>query len=121
MDQKGKDYWVNKIKSDYRVEQNNDLDELLSLDREVKLPPTILVYILGIIGALILGFGLSLVMTDIGQKLQLNYTNILGILLGIIGIIICAINYPIYKKYLNSRKEKFATEILRLTDKLQRN
>ncbi len=121
MDQKVKDFLVNKIKSDYTVEKNNEFDELLHLDRVVKLPPTIQVYTVGIIGILILGFGMSLIMTDIGQTLNLNNTNVLGIVLGVIGIVICAINYPIYNKYLQSRKEKYATEILRLTDKLQRN
>ena len=121
MDQKVKDFLVNKIKSDYTIKENSDLDDLIRLDREVKLPPTIFVYSFGILGALILGLGMSLTMTNIGQVLNLYNTNVLGIILGIIGIIICSINYPIYKKYLNTRKEEFKTEILRLTDKLQRN
>ena len=121
MREKAEEFLVNKIRSQYIQNDKKELDELVNLDKKVKLQPTILAYVLGTIGALIMGFGMSLTMTNIGTALGINNTMLIGTILGIIGIIICVINYPIYNKYLGVRKAKYSTEILRLTDKLQRN
>ena len=121
MKEKAEDFLVNKIRSQYIQNDKKELKELVNLDKKVKLRPSILAYVLGTIGALIMGFGMSLTMTNIGSTLGIKNTMLIGTILGIIGIVICVINYPINNKYLEVRKAKFSTEILRLTDKLQRN
>lgn len=121
MKEKAEDFLVNKIRSQYIQNDKKELKELVNLDKKVKLWPSILAYVLGTIGALIMGFGMSLTMTNIGSTLGIKNTMLIGTILGIIGIVICVINYPINNKYLEVRKAKFSTEILRLTDKLQRN
>lgn len=57
-------------------------------------------WILGIIGALVMGFGMSKVMIDEPSKTDL----LVGIGIGIIGLLICIFNYPIYA-YLKENKE----------------
>jgi len=71
----------------------------------------------GVFGALILGTGMSLCMTDLGARLG-DFSLVLGILIGITGIILVALAYPVYKHILKKEREKITPEILRLTDEL---
>lgn len=71
----------------------------------------------GVIGALILGTGMSLTMTDIGAALG-SLAMVLGIVVGIAGIVLVALAYPIYNHVLNKERRKIASEILRLSDEL---
>ena len=73
----------------------------------------------GIMGALILGTGMSLCMTDIGAALG-NFALILGIVIGLAGMVMVALAYPIYNRVLKTEREKIASDILRLTDELMK-
>lgn len=106
MDKDVQEYLVNKIKSEYTEKTNTEFDTLMKLDRKIKLPPTIFTYTCGIIGALLLGFGMSLTMTNIGTTLGISSVMVIGILFGVIGIAICGINYPLYKRFLDERKKE---------------
>ncbi|MBQ4164914.1 MAG: dihydropteridine reductase [Oscillospiraceae bacterium] len=111
---------VQKIRSQY-VEADNskkELDMLRELDAEVKRPAQVFGYVFGIIGAIIMGAGMSLVMTDIGAMLGINNAMTPGIVVGIIGMLMAIVNYPIYKSILASRKEKYAERILKLSEKI---
>ena len=72
---------------------------------------------IGIIGALILGTGMSLCMTDLGAVLG-NLAMAVGIPVGIAGIVLAASAYPVFKRTLQKERERIAAEILRLTDEL---
>jgi len=72
---------------------------------------------IGIIGALTLGTGMSLCMTEMGASLG-SVALILGILVGIAGIVMVAVAYPIFNRVLKKERERIAPEILRLTDEL---
>ena len=50
------------------------------------------VWCMGIVGALIMGFGMSKIMVGTAEKSEM----IIGLITGIIGLIICVLNYPIY-------------------------
>ena len=76
--------------------------------------------VLGIIGALIMGSGMSLVMTDIGEMIGLTNTLILGIVIGVIGMIPVVLAYPIYHRILKKERQRIAPEILRLSDELMK-
>jgi len=89
---------------------------LKKLDRKAKLPAEIYGYSFGIISALIFGTGMCLGMQVIGPKTTAFF--ILGILIGIIGMIGMAINYPIYKNLLKKGKEKYAFEIIELAKEI---
>lgn len=71
----------------------------------------------GVIGALIMGTGMSLAMTDIGAALG-NLSMVIGILVGIVGMVLVALAYPIYNRVLKKERQRIAPEILRLSDEL---
>ena len=71
----------------------------------------------GVIGALVLGTGMSLCMTELGAALG-SLAVVLGIMIGLAGIILVALAYPIYNRTLKKEREKIASEILQLTDDL---
>lgn len=71
----------------------------------------------GILGALILGTGMSLTMTELGSALG-EFAMVLGILVGLVGLVLVALAYPVYNRTLKKEREKIAPEILRLTDEL---
>ena len=71
----------------------------------------------GVMGALILGTGMSLCMTDIGAVLG-SIAMIVGIAVGLVGLVLVAMAYPLYHRVLKTQREKIALEILRLSDEL---
>ena len=71
----------------------------------------------GIIGALIMGTGMSLAMTDIGAILG-SLAMVLGVVVGIVGMVLVALAYPVYNRVLKKQREKIAPEILQLSDEL---
>ena len=70
------------------------------------------------ISAIIMGSGMSFVMTDLASQLGLGDMMIPGIAIGVVGMALALVNYPIYKGILNSRKKKYGAEILSLSDKI---
>jgi len=71
----------------------------------------------GIIGALILGTGMSLCMTELGASFG-SLSLIIGSLIGIVGIVLVTLAYPVYNRVLRKQRARIAPEILRLTDEL---
>lgn len=102
-------YEEEKLREEYTPKKHTGLDEAKKLDKKVKLPVNIFAYIYGIIGALILGIGMCLSMEVIGSGTTMM---VLGIIIGILGIIMVSTNYPIYKSFLQKRKEKYASAII---------
>ena len=99
------------IAKDYAPKESSKLVALKKLDNKAKLPATIFTYSWGIVSALIFGAGMCLAMQVIGSGLA---GMVLGIVVGVIGMIGCGINYPIYKKMLEKGKAKYAYEIVEL-------
>ena len=111
-----KEFLVQKIKTQYTEKTTTELDELKALDSKVKRPANIFGYVFGSISAIVMGSGMSLVMTDIGNTIGLTDAFVHGLAIGVAGLIMCFINYPIYKSILNKRKQKYANDIIELTD-----
>ena len=99
------------IAKDYAPKEGSKLVALKKLDNKAKLPATIFTYSWGIVSALVFGTGLCLAMQVIGGGLA---GMVLGIVVGIVGMIGCGVNYPIYKKMLEKGKAKYAYEIVQL-------
>ena len=120
MNKNDQQFMAQKIRTQYmeKEEKSTDLDKLKELDRKVKRPANIFGYTFGTISALIMGSGMSLVMTDIGEKLGLGDMMVPGIVIGVVGMIMALVNYPIYKKLLGSRKQKYAKKIIELSEKI---
>lgn len=121
MNRNDKEFIVQKIRAQYTEKEYTSLDELKKLDAKVKRPVNVFAYIFGSIGAIIMGSGMSLIMTDIGKTLNIADTMTIGIVVGIIGMLIAIVNYPIYKKLLASRRNKYASQIMELSDKIIKN
>ena len=103
--------YAESIAKEYAPKDNSKIVALRKLDAKAKNPANIFTYTFGIISALVLGTGMSFAMQVIGSGIA---GMILGIIIGIIGIIGCCVNYPIYKKLLEKGKEKYAYEIVEL-------
>lgn len=115
---KDQEFIVQKIRTQYTEKQHTELDELKALDARVKKPANVFAYIYGTAAAIVMGAGMSLVMTDIGAMIGLTATMVPGISVGVVGMGMALTTYPIYKKILNSRKKKFAPQIMELSEKL---
>ena len=115
---KDQEFAVEKIRSQYTQQENTDLDALKALDARVKKPANVFGYVYGSIGAIVMGSGMSLVMTDIGTMLGMTETLIPGIAVGVVGMVMALTTYPICKKILNSRKKKYAARIMELSDRI---
>ena len=115
---KDKEFVVEKIRSQYMESEHTELDALKTLDAKVKKPAKVFGYIYGSIGAIVMGAGMSLVMTDVGSMLGMNDPLIPGIAVGVVGLVISCTTYPIYTKILNSRKKKYVPSIMALSEKL---
>jgi len=96
------------IAKDYVPMESSKIVALKKLDNRAKLPATIFTYTWGIIFALVFGTGMSLAMQVVGNSM------VLGVVVGIVGLIGCGVNYPIYKKILEKGKAKYAYEIVQL-------
>ncbi|MGN1415384.1 MAG: dihydropteridine reductase [Oscillospiraceae bacterium] len=120
MNKNDKDFIVQRIRTQYMEKDTaqQELDALKALDAEVKRPANAFGYVFGTISAIIMGAGMSLVMTDIGASLGISEPMAPGIVIGIIGMLMAIINYPIFKKILASRREKYAGRILELSEKI---
>ena len=99
------------IAKDYAPKESSKIVALKKLDNKAKLPATIFTYSFGIISTLVFGTGMCLAMQVIGSGMA---GMVLGIIVGIVGLIGCGINYPIYKKMLEKGKAKYAYEIVEL-------
>lgn len=118
MNRSNQQLMAEKIRSRYTEKELTELDELRRLDAEVKRPANVFAYVFGSISAIIMGTGMSLVMTDIGATIGIASAMIPGITVGVLGMIMALINYPIYKRILSSRRSKHGKEILELSDKI---
>ena len=118
MNRNDQEFLVQKIRTQYTEKEHTKLDELKALDAKVKRPVNVFAYIFGSVGAIIMGAGMSLVMTDIGSQIGIENAMLPGVVLGVVGMLIAIVNYPIYKGSLASRKKQYAGEILALSEKL---
>ncbi len=120
MNRNDQEFIVQKIRTQYMQKDSSqkELDTLKELDAEVKRPANVFGWVFGSIAAIIMGAGMSLVMTDLGSTLGIGEPMIPGIIIGVIGMLLAIINYPIYKGILGARKEKYADKILALSEKI---
>ena len=111
---------IKKIREKYQPKVEDDMSKLRKLDAEVTNKATMNSLVIGIIGALIMGTGMSFVMTDLGTVfgLQGNLNLVVGIIVGLVGLVLAGVAYPMYVKVLKRERAKAAPEILRLTEEL---
>lgn len=107
---------IERIRENYlpQTKQTDDLTRLRQLDKKVQNPPMIFALSLGIVGTLIFGLGLTLIL-EMGEL-------VFGSLIAAVGIVPVVLAYPVFRLVLKRKKQKYAEEILSLSEKLlQRN
>ena len=116
MNKNDQEFLVQRIRAQYTEKEATELDALRALDAKVKRPANVFAYAFGSIAAIVMGSGMSLVMTEIGATVGIAEPMLPGIVIGIAGMLMALVNYPLYKRILSSRQNKFAPEILKLSD-----
>lgn len=115
---------IQKIRKKYMApQQQEDKMELLRrLDAGVTKKATLYALTLGVTGALIMGLGMSLILSDFGKILGTNpgTTLLVGMVSGMVGIVLVCLAYPVHNRVLKKQRKKIAPEILRLTDELMK-
>jgi len=108
---------VEEIRKKYLPKEEDKMEQLRKLHSIPTQKAQAVSLAVGIIGALILGTGMSLCMTNLGAVLG-TFALVLGILVGLIGMVLVAAAYPLYSRTLKKERERIAPEVLRLTDEL---
>lgn len=113
---------IQNIRKKYVAPEEDKMERLRRLDASVTEKATVAALIPGIIGALLLGFGMSLVMSDLSRMIGFgqNMAMFIGITIGIIGIALVCCAYPLYHHVIKRERAKIAPEILRLTEELMK-
>ena len=104
--------YAEQIANEYAPKDTSKVIALRKLDAKAKLPATVFTYSVGILSALVFGTGMCLAMGQIGGGTAGSF--VLGIIIGVLGLAGMGINYPIYKRMLESGKKKYAFEIMEL-------
>ena len=110
---------IQSIRQKYVPKEESKMEKLRALDARVTQKATMASILVGVIGALILGCGMSLIMSDFGASLGTAALPA-GIALGAIGLALAALAYPLYNRTLKKEREKIAPQILQLTDELMK-
>lgn len=123
MNKNDQEFLVQRIRTQYTEKEHTKLDALRALDKKVKRPANVFAYIFGTVGALVMGSGMSLAMDVIEPGTYLGITigentMLSGILIGLVGIAMAGLCYPIYRKLLGARKKKYAAQIIELSDRV---
>ena len=108
--------YAEAVANEYSVKTATKVTALKKLDQKVKLFPTVFTFTFGTVSALILGLGMCFVLgvlTEIG-----SVSMAVGIVVGLLGIAGMSLNYPIYKRILTKRKEKYAGDIISLAKEI---
>lgn len=103
---------IEKIRNKYMEKEDSKMAQLRKLDREVERPGTMVAIGVGIFGALILGAGMSLCLVGPAEGF------VLGIIIGLVGLAVLGVAYPVYKVITKKQKEKLGPQILALSEEL---
>lgn len=115
-----KDSNMKEILDRYTEKKETDADVLKKLDRKVSAPAYRFAYIFGSVSSLVLGAGMSLIMTDIGSIVKVENPFEWGLVLGIIGLVAVSVTYPLFKGILTSGRKKYAESVLALGEKIMK-
>ncbi len=98
------------------------IEQLRRLDNGVTQKAQAISLVFGVIGTLILGFGMSLIMSDFSAILGAykHLALLFGIIIGVVGGVIAGLAYPMYNLTIKNERAKIAPEIIRLTDELMK-
>ena len=115
---------LKKLREKYTppTQEEDKLTRLRRLDAGVTSSAQAVALVFGVLGTLVLGFGMSLCMTELSAILGAyeDQAMTVGIIIGLIGGVIAALAYPVYNAIVRAKRRKIAPEIIRLTDELMK-
>ena len=115
---------LKRIRDKYTAptEAEDKMTRLRRLDASVTNTAQAVALVFGVIGTLILGFGMSLIMTELSESLgiSVDVAMVIGIIVGIFGGALASLAYPIYNAIVKAKRKKLAPEIIRLSDELMK-
>ena len=113
---------LKRIREKYASKEESKMERLRRLDASVEKKAQTVALIFGVLGTLILGFGMSLVMSDFSAILGTyqSYAMPVGIGIGVVGLLLAILAYPLYNLITVKERKKIAPEILRLTEELMK-
>ena len=110
---------VEEIRKAYLPKEEDKMEKLRKLHAIPTQKAQAASIAVGITGALILGTGMSLCMTELGSAIG-NLAMIFGIIVGLVGMVMAAAAYPIYNRVRKKHRARIAPEVLKLTDELMK-
>lgn len=108
---------VEAIRRKYLPREEDKMQTLRALHGSATQKAQMMSIIIGVLGSLILGTGMSLCMTDLGALLG-GFAMVIGVAVGLLGLVLVGLAYPVYTKTLKKERQKIAPEVLRLTEEL---
>ena len=115
---------LRRIREKYTAptEAYDKMARLRRLDASVTITAQAVALVFGVVGTLMLGFGMSLIMTELAKILDITgkAAMVVGILVGILGGALASLAYPVYNAIVRIKRKKLAPEIIRLTDELMK-
>ena len=108
---------IEAIRKKYLPKEEDKMEQLRKLHHSATKKAQAVSIAIGVVGSLILGTGMSLCMTELGAALGM-FALLLGCMIGLIGLVLVALAYPLYNRILRQERSRIAPEILRLTDEL---
>ena len=110
---------IEHIRQKYLPREEDKMEKLRRLHHSATKKAQSASIAMGVIGALILGTGMSMTMTDFGAVFG-SFSMIIGIIVGLAGMVLVALAWPVYNRVLKTERERNAPEILKLTDELMK-
>lgn len=105
---------IEEIRKKYLPKEEDKMETLRRMDREAEKPGMMASISVGTVGSLLLGVGMCCTMVW-GST---TWVFVLGVIIGLLGLIIAAQAYPMYKKITRKQREKIADQILELSKEL---
>lgn len=103
---------IRRIRAKYSPREEDKMETLRRLDESATRKGTMISLAVGILGALVMGGGMSCIMVWGGALF------IPGLLLGLLGMAGVIAAWPLYQRITAKERQRLAPEILRLTDEL---
>lgn len=113
---------IRKIRQKYQPQEEDKMVQLRRMDASVTKKASVVSILFGTLGTLVLGTGMSVIMTEFGDILGVSETVrlVFGIILGSAGLVILGLACPLYYHMVKKEREKIAPEILKLTEELMK-
>lgn len=111
---------VERIRKKYLLQSDDKMERLRALDASVTRKGTAVALVIGILGALIMGIGMCLIMTELGDLIGAPVSYVVGIGIGLFGMVGVIVAYPLYVRITERERRRISPEILRLSEELMK-